>query len=106
MGVDRAAEIIAEWGSDMVLRRATEATTISLKGKRIPGSIEETGNSAAQQVFGVKIAATEILASAWADKFPKRDDSIRINERDHTLLDARPLKHMGVLYLYELTVAG
>jgi len=101
-----AERVVRVNGKGMVLRRTGENTTVLLSGKRIPGSVEATGNSAGQQIFRVKVSVAEIRASAWLDKAPKRDDSIRIDNRDHTLLDARPLKHRGVLQLYELTVAG
>ncbi|MFN4018369.1 MAG: hypothetical protein ACK4JB_23740 [Reyranella sp.] len=63
--VRSAARIIAAHGETMTLSREGEATTIGLKGKRIPGSTDDVGGSAEQQRFRVKIGTAELLASAY-----------------------------------------
>lgn len=104
---ETAARFIAERGETMTLAREGEATTISLKGKRIPGSTVEIGGSAAQQQFRVKIGTAELLASAWSVKVPSSGtDSITADGRARTILDVRPLNDAGVTALYELEVVG
>lgn len=99
------ARVIRRHGETMTLMR-TGHTDIVLKGKRFGGGTEDTGPSAVQQVFKVKIATTELLASAWASKVPQRTDRITVGGRARTVLDARPLGDGGVVALYELEVAG
>lgn len=102
-----AARIIAAHGETMTLSRDGEATTISLKGKRIPGSTEETGGSAEAQRFRVKIAPTELLASAWATKVPSSStDTLTVGGRARTVVDCKPLGDGDVVALYELEVVG
>lgn len=102
-----AMRIVLRNGEDMVLRRGGEVSTIAIKGKRIQGSVEFTGNSAMQQQFRVKITPVEIQASGWASRFPKPSDTLQIDGRWRALLDVRPLSGVrGRLELYELTVAG
>ena len=103
---DRAAAIIAEHGETMTLARSTEATTISLKGKRIGGTIEGAGGSSARQVFRIKIAPTELLASAWTVKAPARKDTITVNSRVRLVESARPISDGDTVCLYELEVVG
>ena len=104
---ETAARFIAERGETMTLSREGEATTISLKGKRIPGSTEETGGSATVQRFRVKIAPTELLASAWATKVPSSStDTLTVGGRARTVVDVRPLGDGDVVALYELEVVG
>lgn len=101
------ARIIAAHGETMTLSRDGEATTISLKGKRIPGSTDDVGGSAEQQRFRVKIAPTELLASAWATKVPSSGtDTLTVGARARTVVDCRPLGDGDVVALYELEVVG
>lgn len=101
------ARIIAAHGETMTLSREGEATTITLKGKRIPGATEETGGSAEQQRFRVKIAPTELLASAWTSKIPNSGtDSLTIGGRARTVVDCKALGDGDVVALYELEVVG
>lgn len=103
-----AARIIAAHGETMTLSRDGEATTISLKGKRIPGSTDDIGGSAEQQRFRVKIAPTELLASAWATKGPVvgASDTLTVGGRPRTIVDWKPLADGDVVALYELEVVG
>ena len=106
-GVARnAVRLLATHGETMVLKRASEDTTISLKGKRLVGSMVDIGGSAAQQEFRVKIGTTELAASPWASNAPVRHDSIVIDGRERSILDVRPLGDAGTVALYELLVAG
>ena len=104
--VRNAARLIALHGETMVLKRASEATAVVLKGKRLVGSTVDVGGSAAQQEFRVKIGTTELAASPWASKAPARHDSIVIDGRERSILDVRPLGDAGTVALYELLVAG
>lgn len=91
----------------MTLSRVGEATTISLKGKRIPGSTDDVGGSAEQQRFRVKIAPTELLASAWATKVPSSStDTLTVGGRVRNVVDWKPLGDGDVVALYELEVVG
>ena len=104
---DRVAEIIAAHGETMTLSRDGEATTISLKGKRIPGTTDDVGGSAEHQRFRVKIAPTELLASAWASKVPRSStDTLFVGGRPRTVEDVRPLGDGDTVALYELEVVG
>jgi hypothetical protein len=104
--VRNAARLIALHGETMVLKRASEPTTVVLKGKRLVGSTVDVGGSAVQQEFRVKIGTTELSSSAWTNKAPVRHDSIVIDGRERSILDARPLGDAGTVALYELLVAG
>ena len=104
---ETAARFISERGDTMTLAREGEATTITLKGKRIPGSTVAVGGSAEQQQFRVKIGTAELLASAWSVKVPNSGtDAITVDGIPRTILDVRPLNDAGVTALYELEVAG
>ena len=104
---ETAARFIAERGETMILTREGEATTISLKGKRIPGSTDDVGGSAEQQRFRVKIAPTELLASAWATKVPSAStDTLTVGGRARTVVDCKPLGDGDTVALYELEVVG
>lgn len=106
-GVARnAARLLTTHGETMVLMRASEDTTIPLKGKRLGGSMVDIGGSAAQQEFRVKIGTTELATSPWARKAPVRHDSIVVDGRERSILDVRPLGDAGTVALYELVVAG
>jgi hypothetical protein len=105
--VRSAARIIAAHGETMILAREGEASTISLKGKRIPGSTDDVGGSAQQQRFRVKIAPTELLASAWASKVPTSStDTLTIGGRPRAVVDCKPLGDGDTVALYELEVVG
>ena len=101
-----AARLVALHGETMVLKRASEATTITLKGKRLVGSTVDVGGSAVQQEFRVKVGPSELSSSAWTSKAPARHDSIVIDGRERSVLDVRPLGDAGTVALYELLVAG
>ena len=104
---DQAAAVIQDHGETMTLSRQGEATTIALKGKRIPGTSEEAGGSAEHQRFRVKIAPTELLASAWATKVPSSStDTLTIGGRVRAVVDVRPLGDGDTVALYELEVVG
>lgn len=101
-----ALRMLARYGQTLTLIRAGE-TDLSLKGKRIPGSLVDTGNSATQQEFRVKIAPTELLASTWAVKEPSANgDALMVDGRPRTVLDVKPLREGETVALYELLVAG
>jgi hypothetical protein len=101
-----AARLLARHGETMVLKRASEATAVVLKGKRLVGSTVDVGGSAVQQEFRVKIGTSELSSSAWTSKAPGRHDSIAIDGRERSILDVRPLGDAGTVALYELLVAG
>jgi len=102
-----AAYLIARYGETMTLRREGEGATISLKGKRIGGGLVDGANSATQEQLRVRIAPTEIAASAWSSKIPSAaTDSITIGGRERTVLDVRPLMEGEAVAMYELEVAG
>lgn len=104
--LDRAGDIIAEHGETMTLSRAGN-TAITLKGKRIPGTTEETGGSATQQRFRVKIGTAELNAGTWVSKVPSAaSDTLTVDGRPRTVVDVRPLGDGGVVALYELEVLG
>lgn len=104
--LETAARMIAAHGEDMTLARAGE-TSITLKGKRVPGTTESIGNSAEQQRFRVKIGTAELAASAWATKAPSSStDTLTVGGRVRSVLDVRPLADAGTVALYELEVAG
>lgn len=102
-----SARIVAKHGETMTLARAGEATTIALKGKRIPGGIDDVGGSARQQRFRVKIGVAELAASAWSSKVPSAEgDTITIGDIPRAVLDVRPLGDGETVALYELDVVG
>ncbi|MDP2377782.1 hypothetical protein [Reyranella sp.] len=103
---ERFAAVLDEHGDTMVLDREGEATTITLKGKRIPGTTVAIGGSAKQEQFDVKIAPTAILASTWTLKEPRRTDGILVDGKKRAVLEATPYKDSGVLCGYFLKVAG
>lgn len=103
---DTAARFVAQHGESMVLARTSEASTVTLKGKRIPGTTVEVGGSAVQQSFRVKVGVAELAASAWSVKEPKRGDTITVAGVPRAIEDARPLGDGGVTGLWELEVVG
>lgn len=104
---EQAAAIIAEHGETMVLARASEASTVTLKGKRIPGAADPVGGSAEQQRLRVKIAPTELLASAWTSKVPSAaGDTLTVAGRPRTVVDVSTLGDGDEVALYELEVVG
>ena len=104
--VRNAARLVALHGETMVLKREGEASTVTLRGKRLPGAVVDIGGSAAQQEFRIKIGTTELAVSPWVSKAPVRHDSIVIDGRERSILDVRPLGDAGTVALYELLVAG
>lgn len=103
---ETAARFILERGEEMTLGRASEGTTITLNGKRVPGSLDELRNTAAQQRFRVKIATAELAASAWTTKVPARDDTLVVGGVTRIVDDVRPLRDGSTVALYELEVVG
>lgn len=104
---DTAARFVAARGESMTLARVGEGTTISLKGKRIPGATDDVGGSAEQQRFRVKIGTAELLASAWATKVPSSStDTLTVGGRVRTVVDCKPLGDGERVGLYELEVVG
>jgi len=102
-----AARFIAKRGSSMTLAREGEGTTITLKGKRVPGTTVPVGNSAEQQSFRVKIGVAELAASAWSVKVPSSStDSLTVDGVARAVVDVRPLADGGVTGAYELEVIG
>lgn len=101
-----AARMIAAKGETMTLSREGEGTTIDLKGVRQSTSIIEVGGSAAQQQFKVRIAPTEVAASSWSVKAPRRHDTLTVDSRAREVLDARPISDGAAVAMYELEVVG
>ncbi len=102
-----AARFIKARGSSMTLAREGEGSTITLKGKRVPGTTVAVGNSAEQQSFRVKIGVAELAASAWAVKVPNAGtDSLTVDGLPRAVVDVRPLADGGVTGAYELEVVG
>ena len=104
--VRNAGRLVALHGETMTLKREGEASTVTLRGKRLPGTVADIGGSAAQQEFRIRVGTTELAASPWASKAPVRHDSIVIDGRERSILDVRPLGDAGTVALYELLVAG
>lgn len=103
------ARIIAQHGETMVLKRASEAAAVTLKGKRVllrAGLDNVPVSSAAQQSFSVRVGVAELAASSWANKAPARKDSLVIDGRERMVLDVRPLKDGDTPLLYILELAG
>jgi hypothetical protein len=105
---DNAARMIAERGETMTLSRDGEETTITLKGKRVilHADVVDTGGTSVQQEFRLRVATTELLASAWSTKAPRRSDTITIGGRARSILDVRPISDGDTVAMYELVAAG
>lgn len=104
-----AARMLARSSESATLARnapTAEGTTITLKARRIVGTLDPLNNAAAQQSFRVKIGTAELLASAWTTKAPARGDTLTIGGKVRKVLDARPIKDGATVALYELEVAG
>lgn len=102
----RVDALIAGHGMPATLARAGEATTIALSAKRY-GSVEaDTGNSAAQQEFKVRIGTAALAASDWADKTPKRFDTLAFDGKARKVLNVDTREDSGVTVMHILTVAG
>lgn len=105
--LETTARFISQRGESMTLAREGEGTTITLKGKRVPGTTVSVGNSAEQQSFRVKIGTAELLASAWSVKVPSSStDSLTVDSVPRAVVDVRPLADGGVTGAYELEVIG
>jgi hypothetical protein len=104
--IETAARFIAERGEAMTLGRASEGTTITLNGKRMPGALDDLGNTSTQQRFRVKIATAELLASAWASKAPARFDTLIVGGVTRIVDDVHPLRDGSAVALYVLEVVG
>jgi hypothetical protein len=107
---ERVAVVIAEHGEAMTLTRPNEVTSITLKGKRVGGGLDDVGN-ADQQSFRVLIGTAELLASDWRSKAPSAggegpSDALTVGGRVRTVLDVKPRGDGDVVALYELEVAG
>jgi len=99
------ARILAAHGESMTLKREG-STSIAVKAKRLPGSIESIGGSAVQQEFRVRLGTAELAASGWSPAAPVRTDSIVIDGRERSIHDVQPLRDGDVVFMYDLTVAG
>lgn len=102
--------VMSDHGETMVLSRSTEGTTITLKGKRVAGTLDNVGNGD-QQTFRVLIGTAELAASAWSSKVPTAGgngagDTITVDGRARNVLDVRPRSDGDVVALYDLEVAG
>ena len=96
-------------GATMTLNRVGEMS-ITLKGKRMGGGVDQVGN-ADQQSFTVKIGTAELAVSDWASKAPSAGgdgvgDTITIDGRVRAILDVTPIRDGETVGLYELRVAG
>lgn len=100
------ARMMAVHGETMVLKRASELSTVTLQGKRLTGDLVDTGGSSAQQQFKVRIGTIELLASSWHNKTPARHDTLVVDGWERSVLDIRPLGDGTTVMLYELEVAG
>ena len=102
----RVDALIAGHGMPSTLARAGEATTIALYAKRY-GSVEaDTGNTAAQQEFKVRIGTAALVASAWADKAPRRFDTLAVDGKARKVLNVDTREDAGVAVMHILTVVG
>lgn len=102
----RVDALIAGHGMPSTLARAGEATTIALYAKRY-GSIEaDTGNTAAQQEFKVRIGTAALAASAWADKAPRRFDTLAVDGKPRKVLNVDTREDAGFAVMHILTVVG
>lgn len=102
-----ARRFVSRHGETATLAREEEATTITLKARRVSGTLEElAGGTGGQQSFRVRIGSAELLASAWTVKAPARGDHLNIGGRVRSVLDARPVKDGAAVGLYDLEVAG
>ena len=102
-----AARMIARKGETMTLSREGEAAAITVIGKRAAsGSTESVGGTAVQQIFTVRIRPTELDASAWAVKVPRRHDVLTVGGRGREVKDATPISDGDTVAMYELEVAG
>lgn len=102
-----ARRMLARSGDSATLARDGEGTTITLQARRIGGAVDELGGvTAAQQQFRVKVGTSELAASAWTTKVPKRGDRLTIDGRARAVLDVQPIKERATVAIYELEVAG
>ena len=100
------ARIMSEHGNAMTLKRSGESN-LTVMGKRLLLRIgEEAVGNGQQTRFRIKIATTELAASAWASKVPKFGDSIVVDGRECTLLGVWPMQDATATVGYELEVAG
>jgi hypothetical protein len=104
-----AARMISLKGATMTLNRVGE-TSITLKGRRIGGGVDQVGN-ADQQSFMIKIGTVELAASDWALKVPSAGgdgtgDTLTVDGRVRAILDVRPIRDGETVALYDLEVAG
>lgn len=106
----RVAAIISQHGEAMTLRRPTEDTSISIKGKRVGGRLVDVGN-ADQQSFRVLIGTAELLASTWISKVPSAggdgpSDTLTVGGRVRNVIDVKSRGDGDVVALYEVEVGG
>jgi hypothetical protein len=104
-----AVRMISLKGATMTLNRVGE-TSITLKGRRIGGGVDQVGN-ADQQSFTIKIGTVELAASDWALKMPSAGgdgagDTLTVDGRVRAILDVRPIRDGETVALYDLEVAG
>lgn len=103
--VTSARRMIDTRGEAMTLKRAGE-TDLPVMGKRLTGSIEDAGGSAARQSFRIKLSTTQLAASAWVSKVVTRKDSIVVGTRTCTIENAEPINDSGETALWFLEVVG
>lgn len=92
-------------GEPMVLAREGEAS-LPLRGKRLVGTVDEVGGSAAHQSFRVKIGVVELQASGWSTKTPQRGDTIAVAGIPRSIVDAQPVVVADVVLMWLLEVVG
>jgi len=104
-----ASRMISLKGATITLNRVGE-TSITLKGRRIGGDVDQVGN-ADQQSFTIKIGTVELANSDWALKVPSAGgdgagDTLTVDGRVRAILDVRPIRDGETVALYDLEVAG
>lgn len=101
------ARYISQHGESATLSRTGEGTTITLYAKRYGAAeLDFGGTTAAQATMTVRIAPTELAASAWTDKFPKRHDKLLIAGRTCIVREVDTRKDGATTMLHILTVSG
>lgn len=102
---DRVAAVLAAHGDDMTLKRSGE-TDLALRGKAVRATSPGVTGADVHQTFPVRIGVTELLASDWDVKEPKRGDVIVIDGKSRVVRDVHPLKHGEETAQFYLDVAG
>lgn len=103
---DQVEQTLNTHGETATLSREGEGTTITLKAKRLASSEDDTGGSAAQSAFKVKIGTAALAASAWSAKLPKRTDKLAIGGRTRSVLDVDTKVDGDITVMHVLAVSG